>query len=160
MQQRQGRDEAGQTLEDLMMDTLDAVSRFRVGQREAVGGALDAGGLLVTAKGRLPHGEWGDWLARVGLSPRTASSWMKLAGLELTAEEIIAQGGIRAVLSGKPRASKSASVADLRSDSELQRDLSEVEAAIGQAKRAYYDSLNQRGRLLRAIARQARGDGQ
>ena len=84
---------------------------------------------------------------------------MKLAGLELTAEQIIAQGGIRAVLSGKPRASKSDTVSDLRSDSELQRDLAEAEAAIGGAKRAYYDALNQRQRLLRAIARQARGDG-
>ena len=153
------QDRTGLTLEDLLMDTLDAVSRFRVGQREAVGGALDAGGLLVTAKGRLQHGEWGNWLERVGLNSRTASRWMKLAGMELTAEQIIAQGGIRAVLSGKPRAAKKDTVSDLRSDSELQRDLSEVEAAIGQAKRAYYDSLNQRGRLLRAIARQAREDG-
>ena len=100
------QDRTGQTLEDLLMDTLDAVSRFRVGQREAVGGALDAGELLVTAKGRLQHGEWGNWLERVGLNSRTASRWMKLAGMELTAEQIIAQGGIRAVLSGKPRAAK------------------------------------------------------
>ena len=125
MQHRQGRDDPGQTLEDLMMDTLDAVSRFRVGQREAVGGALDAGGLLVTVKARLQHGEWVNWLERVGLNSRTASRWMKLAGLELTAEQIIAQGGIRSVLSGKPRASKSDTVSDLRSDSELQRDLAE-----------------------------------
>ena len=100
------QDRTGQMFEDLLMDTLDAVSRFRVGQREAVGGALDAGGLLSTAKGRLQHGEWGNWLERVGLNSRTASRWMKLAGMELTAEQIIAQGGIRAVLSGKPRAAK------------------------------------------------------
>ena len=30
-------------LEDLLLSTLDAVSRFRVGQREAVGAAQDAG---------------------------------------------------------------------------------------------------------------------
>ena len=29
--------------EDLLLSTLDAVSRFRVGQREAVGAAQDAG---------------------------------------------------------------------------------------------------------------------
>ena len=29
--------------DDLLLSTLDAVSRFRVGQREAVGAALDAG---------------------------------------------------------------------------------------------------------------------
>ena len=43
-------------LEDLLLDTLDAISRFRVGQREAVGAALDAGHLLILAKARLPHG--------------------------------------------------------------------------------------------------------
>ena len=32
------------SVEDLLFATLDAVSRFRVGQREAVGAALEAGG--------------------------------------------------------------------------------------------------------------------
>ena len=77
------------SLEDLLLATLDAVSRFRVGQREAVSAALDAGALLTKAKGRLQHGEWGDWLHRVGLAPRTASTWMKLAGMDLTAEDVI-----------------------------------------------------------------------
>ena len=40
------------SIEDLLLATLDAVSRFRVGQREAVGAALDAGALLTQAKGR------------------------------------------------------------------------------------------------------------
>ena len=48
------------SIEDLLLATLDAVSRFRVGQREAVNAALEAGGLLTEAKGRLRHGEWGD----------------------------------------------------------------------------------------------------
>ena len=52
------------SVEDLLFATLDAVSRFRVGQREAVGAALEAGGLLTEAKGRLQHGEWGDWIGR------------------------------------------------------------------------------------------------
>ena len=46
-------------IEDLLFKTLDAISRYRVGQREAVGAALEAGGLLTEAKGRLQHGEWG-----------------------------------------------------------------------------------------------------
>ena len=71
------------TIEDLLFQTLDAVSRFRVGQREAGGAALEAGGLLTEAKGRLRHGEWADWLHRVGLAPRTGSMWMKLAGMDL-----------------------------------------------------------------------------
>ena len=82
------------SLEDLLLATLDAVSRFRVGQRDTVGAALDAGAFLAQAKGRLQPGEWGDWLHRVGLAPRTASMWLKLAGLDLTAEDVIERGGI------------------------------------------------------------------
>ena len=46
------------SLEDLLLATLDAVSRFRVGQRDAVSAVLEAGPLLTKAKGRLQHGEW------------------------------------------------------------------------------------------------------
>ena len=97
------------------------------------------------------------WLVRVKLPLRTASTWMRLAVLGITAEDVIARGGIRTTLKGK-----SATVADLpgASDapavSELQRELAEVEAAIGEAKRGYYDALNRRQRRLRALARAAR----
>ena len=37
------------SLEDLLFATLDAVSRFRVGQRDTVGAALDAGHSRQTA---------------------------------------------------------------------------------------------------------------
>ena len=63
------------SLEDLLLATLDAVSRFRVGQRDTVGAALDAGALLTKAKGRLQHGEWGDWLHRVGLAEVDPKNW-------------------------------------------------------------------------------------
>ena len=115
------------SIEDLLFATLDAVSRFRVGQREAVGAALEAGGLLTQAKGRLQHGEWGDWLHRVGLAPRTASTWMKLGGLGLTAEDVIERGGINAAA---------------------------AEASIADTKRAYYDALSRRNAALRALARE------
>ena len=142
-------------IEDLLFATLDAVSRFRVGQREAVGAALEAGGLLNQAKGRLQHGEWGDWLHRVGLAPRTASMWMKLAGMDLTAEDVIDRGGIVQTLrGGNP---KSATVADLP-DSNLGRDLASAEAEIATTKRAYYDALNRRHRALRALAREGRNE--
>ena len=131
-------------IEDLLFATLDAVSRFRVGQREAVGAALEAGGLLNQAKGRLQHGEWGDWLGRVGLAGRTASTWMKLSGMDLTAEEVIDRGGINAAARGsKP---KSASEADLPGDL--------AEAEIADTKQAYYDALNRRHRALRALAQE------
>ena len=113
------------SLEDLLLATLDAVSRFRVGQRDTVGAALDAGVFLTQAKGRLQHGEWGDWLHRVGLAPRTASMWMKLAGMDLTAEDVIERGGIVQTLRGG--APKSATVADLP---DRDRELADAEAAI------------------------------
>ena len=58
-QGREGMIEDRLSLEDLLLATLDAVSRFRVGQRDTVGAALDAGAFLAQAKGRLQHGEWG-----------------------------------------------------------------------------------------------------
>ena len=138
-------------IEDLLFATLDAVSRYRVGQREAIGAALEAGGLLTEAKGRLRHGEWGDWLGRVGLAKRTASTWMKLAGMGLTSSAVIERGGINAAARGvKP---KSASEADLP-DSNLGRDLAEAEAEIADTKQAYYDALSRRNRALRALARE------
>ena len=134
------------SIEDLLLATLDAVSRFRVGQREAVGAALEAGGLLTEAKGRLKHGEWGEWIGRVGLAKRTASTWMKLAGMGLTSSAVIDRGGINAAARGvKP---KSASEADLPGD------LAEAEAEIATTKQAYYDALSRRNRALRALARE------
>ena len=124
---------SSQGIEDLLFQTLDAVSRYRVGQREAVSAALEAGGLLTQAKGRLQHGEWGDWLGRVGLAGRTASTWMKLAGLDLTAEDVIDRGGINAASQGR---GKTASGADLPGD------LAAAEASIADTKRAYYDALS------------------
>ena len=141
------------SLEDLLLATLDAVSRFRVGQRDTVSAALEAGPLLTKAKGRLQHGEWGDWLHRVGLAPRTASTWMKLAGMDLTAEDVIDRGGINAAARGvKP---ESASEADLPGS--VDRDLAEAEAEIATTKRAYYDALSRRNRALRALARDVEG---
>ena len=139
------------SIEDLLFATLDAVSRFRVGQQDAVSAALDAGPLLTKAKGRLQHGEWGDWLHRVGLAPRTASMWMKLAAMNVTAEDVIDRGGIVQTLrGGNP---KSATVADLP-ESNLGRDLAEAEAEIADTKRAYYDALSRRNRALRALAQE------
>ena len=137
-------------LEDLMFDTLDAVSRFRVGQRDAVAGALDAGHLLAQAKEIIPHGGWAEWLERVGVKPRTASAWMKLAAMDVTVEEVIENGGINATLRGRP---KSATVADLSAKSDLERELAEVEARIADSKREYYAGLSHRNRLLRDISR-------
>ena len=77
--------------------------------------------------------------------------WMKLAGMGLTAEDVIERGGIVQTLrGGNP---KSATVADLP-DSNLGRDLAEAEAEIATTKQAYYDALSRRHRALRALARE------
>ena len=125
-------------IEDLLFATMDAVSRYRVGQRESVSAALEAGALLTEAKGRLQHGEWGDWIGRVGIAPRTASTWMKLAGLDLSSSEVIERGGINAAAQGR---GKTASEADLP---DRDRELADAEAAISSTKRAYYDALSRR----------------
>ena len=73
--------------------------------------------------------------------------WMKLAGMDLTAEEVIDRGGINAAARGsKP---ESASEADLSG-----RELADAEAAIADTKRAYYDALSRRNTALRALARE------
>ena len=134
-------------LEDLLFATLEAVARFHRGQRDAVSAALEAGPLLTKAKVGLPHGQWADWLHRVGLAPRTASTWMKLASMDLTAEDVIDRGGINAAARGP----ESASEADLPGN--LGRELAEAEAAISDTKREYYDALSRRNAALRAISK-------
>ena len=135
---------SSQGIEDLLFATIDAVSRFSVGQREAVNAALEAGGLLTQAKGRLQHGKWGDWVHRVGLAPRTASMWMKLVSMDITADEIIQRGGIAKTVQGK------SATLPISPDSNLDRDLVEAEAEIAASKREYYDALSRRNRALRA----------
>ena len=103
---------------------------------------------MTTAKARLPHGGWAEWLDRLGLKARTASTWMRLATMGLTAEEVIDRGGINAALKG----CKSATVADLSpSRSDLQRELEDTERQIQETKAAYYAALTARHRALRAL---------
>ena len=44
-------------IEDLLFATMDAISRYRVGQREAVSAALEAGGAANRSQG--PAATWG-----------------------------------------------------------------------------------------------------
>ena len=70
--------------------------------------------------------------------------WMKLAGMDLSAEDVIERGGIVQTL----RNPKSVTVADLAGD------LAVAEAEIKDTKRAYYDALSRRNRAIRALARE------
>ena len=71
---------------------------------------------------------------------------MKLASMDLTAEDVIERGGINAAAQGR---GKTASEADLP-DTGLDRDLAEAEAA-------YYAALSRRNAALRALARERPG---
>ena len=76
-------------------------SRFRVGQRDAVGAALEAGGLLTEAKG--PAETWRvGRLAWKGRPCEADSLNVDEVGpaLGLTGEEVIARGGIVQTLRG------------------------------------------------------------
>ena len=84
---------------------------------------------------------------RVGLAPRTASMWMKLVSMDITADEIIQRGGIAKTVQGK------SATLPIPPDSTLDRDLVEASASISDTKRAYYDALSRRNAALRALAR-------
>ena len=134
-------------IEGLLLATLDAVSRFRVGQRDSVAAALEAGQLLLEAKDRVGHGGFGNWLDRVGLNARTARRWMAIAERGLTVEGVIAAGGINAAARG----AKTDSESDLPNP-EPARELAAVESAIADAKARYYRTLTRRQELLRELA--------
>ena len=71
---------------------------------------------------------------------------MKLAALELSAEQVIERGGIKSAIK------KSRHRKDTSADA-LQRDLTAVEREISRTKKAYYDTLSSRKNLLAEIKR-------
>ena len=75
---------------------------------------------------------------------------MKLASMDLTAEEVIERGGINAASQGR---GKTASEAVLP-NTDLDRELADAEAAIADTKAAYYAALSRRNSALRAKARE------
>lgn len=141
-------------LETLTLQALDGMSRFRVGQREAVAAAIDVGHILIEVKSRLPHGGWGDWLRGIGCKPRTATQWMRLAETGAEVDEVVERGGIaRTLATWGARVEPDPDA--IREPPEL-RELQGVEAELARAKAAYYDALSHRRRLLRRLAAKAR----
>lgn len=139
-------------LESLMLDTMDAVSRYRVGQRDSIAAALDAGQLLNAAKDLVRHGEWAGYLKRVGLVERTAQTWMRVAKQGLTVEEIIEAGGIQSAARGGRR--KSASDAALPNDvREAREAVDGMTATVGRRWNELNRDLEERRRLLKQLAR-------
>ena len=60
--------------------------------------------------------------------------------MDLTAEEVIERGGINAAAQGRGKTASEAALPETGLDHEL----AEAEAAIPDAKRAYYDALSRR----------------
>ena len=87
------------------------------------------------------------WVLLAGCLSFCLTTWMKLASMDLTAEDVIDRGGINAAARGP----ESASEADLPGN--LGRELAEAEAAISDTKREYYDALSRRNAALRAISK-------
>ena len=78
---------------------------------------------------------------------------MKLASMDLTAEEVIERGGINAASQGRGITASEA----VMPDTDLDRELADAEASIAETKRAYYSALSRRNSALRAKAREHGG---
>jgi len=69
-----------QHLDDLAARINDATSAAERSARAAVAHALEAGSLLLQAKGQVAHGDWQQWIeANCDVAPRTAQAYMRLA---------------------------------------------------------------------------------
>ena len=91
----------------LPMEKLDVLARKvrSAGKRARTHGlafyrcVLEAGTAALAARALIPHGQFTDWLTEnCKVSPRQARSWMKLARMGLTAEQIVEAGGLRSLL--------------------------------------------------------------
>ena len=141
-----GRPPPGPDLEELLLDTLDCVSRAQAGRLQALEAAIEGGGLLKMARQMTVHGDWILWLEKAGLNRRTANDWIRLSDLGMPAEQVLELGGMRAVLrdSARKRNPQKSTAARLK----------EAGDRVGAAKKEYYAALTERGRLLRERERQ------
>ncbi len=80
----------------------DITNEHKAAQRcasQAVAHAIRAGELLIEAKAALSHGEFGPWLAaNVTFSDRTARGYMRLAGMDETKRQRVADMSLRGAL--------------------------------------------------------------
>ena len=74
-------DELGPAIERLHRGAEGFIRCTKAAAASALQCALEAGGALLLAKDKVPHGEWGAWLRQniPGLSPDQATRYMKLA---------------------------------------------------------------------------------
>jgi Protein of unknown function (DUF3102) len=60
--------------------------------------AVRVGKLLIEAKATVPHGGWIPWLKEIGLSPRTAQRYMRLAELPADKYDTVSHLGVKGAL--------------------------------------------------------------
>ena len=88
---------------DLALMHLAEQLRYTIGQmnvsrKKTCEQMIDAGRMLVEAKGRSLHGQFTPWLIENGFVSRSANRWMTLFKTGLTAQEVMARGGAREVV--------------------------------------------------------------
>ena len=89
--------------------------------RTSIEKAVEAGRLLIEAKDALPHGGWLPWLRDVGITPRTAQRYVRLAAIPPDKYDTVSHLGIKGALD-----------AIAKKVSPTQAALDELEAAITQ----------------------------
>ena len=85
-------------IEGLTGKIADGIARYKRANTDRIGAAMDVGAALVELRERLPHGEFGPAVGRLGIPERTARDWMKLARAGYKTATVADLGGIRAAL--------------------------------------------------------------
>ena len=81
-------------IEELTLRVLDAKHKYDDADRDRAAAMLEGGQVLLDAKASLAHGEFGPFLERVGVTPRTAQRWMLLVKAGLKSDTVTLLGGL------------------------------------------------------------------
>ena len=109
--------------------------------------AIECGKLLLELKAEIDHGSWIPTVESIGMTQQTAFNRMRLAELELSADEVIERGGITAVL-------KSQNFGDLAESPITQPDTDGLRLATPDEMVEQLDTLESENRELRQSVRQ------
>ena len=82
----------------LQAEIAELHRRGEASQQAALDAYREAGVRLIEAKALLGHGQWLPWLAEIGISPRTAQHYMRLARLSADKYATVSHLGLRKAL--------------------------------------------------------------
>lgn len=82
----------------LQAEIAELHRRGDASQQEALTAYREAGAKLIEAKGLLGHGQWLPWLGEIGIEPRTAQRYMRLAQIPADKYDTVTHLGLRAAL--------------------------------------------------------------